>query len=308
MIDVSPKFDTLRYAKAEGWIITDGEIIERIKDKTVPKGDVLEISRAAGINAAKRTSEIIIFCHPIPVDWVNVSYEVYENKIKVTSEVKAIWKTGVEMEAITAVTASLLNMYDMLKPLTNNLLITDIKVVEKRGGKSNFKDEHPDIKAAVVVISDSTFKKEREDKSGKAIKEFLENNSIAVEFYEVLADDKERIKIRLKELSDKEKIDLILTTGGTGLGPKDLTPEAVSEVIEKQVPGIVEAIRKYGKDRTPYAMLSREVAGTRGGSIIITLPGSSRGALESLHALFPGLLHAYSMMQGGGHKEEWMNG
>ena len=114
------------------------------------------------------------------------------------------------MEAITAVSTSLLNMYDMLKPLTNNLLITDIKVVEKRGGKSNFIDEYLNIKAAVIVISDSTFKKEREDKSGKIIKEFLENNSIAVEFYEVLPDDKEKIKLRLKELADKEKIELIL--------------------------------------------------------------------------------------------------
>ncbi len=308
MIDVSQKFDTLRYAKAEGWITTDREIIERIKDKTVPKGDVLEISRAAGISAAKKTSEIITFCHPIPVDWISISHELFEDKIKVISEVKAVWKTGVEMEAITAVSASLLNMYDMLKPLTNNLLITDIKVAEKRGGKSNFREEYLNIKAAVIVISDSTYNKEREDKSGKIIKEFLENNSIAVEFYEVLPDDKEKIKLRLKELADKEKIELILTTGGTGLGPKDLTPEASSEVIEKLVPGIAEAIRKYGKDRSPYAMLSREIAGIRGNSIIINLPGSLRGAMESLQSLFPGLLHAYSMMQGGGHGEEWSNG
>ena len=307
MIDVSQKFDTLRYAKAEGCITTDREIIGRIKDKTVPKGDVLEISRAAGISAAKKTSEIITFCHPIPVDWISISHELFEDKIKVISEVKAVWKTGVEMEAITAVTASLLNMYDMLKPLTNNLLITDIKVVEKRGGKSNFRDEYLNIKAAVIVISDSTYNKEREDKSGKIIKEFLENNSIAVEFFEVLPDDKEKIKLRLEELADKEKIDLILTTGGTGLGPKDFTPEATSEVIEKQVPGIAEAMRKYGKDRTPYAMLSREVAGIRGSSIIITLPGSSWGVLESLQCFISRIASCIFNDAGRGTLE-WRNG
>ncbi len=302
MIDVSSKFNTLRYAKAEGWILTDSEVVEKVKNKTVPKGDVLEISRAAGISAAKKTSEIIVFCHPVPVDWISVTFELFEDKIKVISEVKAVWKTGVEMEAITAVSSSLLNMYDMLKPLTNNLVITNIKVVEKKGGKSDFKDElSKKINAAVLVISDSTYKKGREDKSGKIIEEFLTNNSITVKFYEVLPDDKEKIKAKLLVLCDKEKIELVFTTGGTGLGPKDLTPEATTEVVEKQIPGISEAIRKYGKDRTPYAMLSREIAGIRNQSLIINLPGSSRGVKESLQALFPGLLHAFSVMQAAGH-------
>ncbi len=304
MIDVSPKFKTLRYAKAEGYILAQRDIIERVKNKTIPKGDVLEISRAAGINAAKKTSEIIIFCHQVPVDWISISYEMFESKIKVVAEVKAVWKTGVEMEAITAVSVTLLNMYDMLKPLTNELSFSGIKVVEKKGGKSDFINEaNNEINAAVLVISDSTYKKEREDNSGKIIKEFLTGNSVAVELYEVLPDDKDKIKNRLLELSDKENFDLIITAGGTGLGLKDLTHDATTEVIEKEIPGIAEAIRKFGKDRTPFAMLSREVSGIRKQSLIINLPGSARGVEESLQALFPGLLHAYSMMHGGGHDD-----
>ena len=304
MIDVSPKFKTLRYAKAEGFITTEQKIVERVRNKMIPKGDVLEISRAAGISAAKKTSEIIIFCHPVPVDWISISYEIFESKIKVIAEVKAVWKTGVEMEALTAVYGSLLNIYDMLKQLTNNLIIGDIKVVEKKGGKSDFRDKvTTDIKAAVLVISDSTYNKEREDKSGKIIKEFLTYNSVLVEIFEVIPDDKEKIKHRLLDLSDKDKIDLIITTGGTGLGLKDLTPDATAEVIDKEIPGIAEAIRKYGKDMTPYAMLSRELSGIRNQSLIINLPGSTKGVKESLQVLFPGLLHAYSMMQGGGHND-----
>ena len=119
--------------------------------------------------------------------------------------------------------------------------------------------------------------------------------------YEVLPDDCEQIRERLKILADREEIDLILTTGGTGLGPKDITPEVTRDVIDREAPGVAEAIRDHGMDRTPYAMLSRGVCGLRGETLIINLPGSTRGATESVEALFPGLLHAFSMIRGGGH-------
>ena len=141
MIDVSPKITTLRYAKAEGVLCARPESIERIRNRTVPKGDVLEVARAAGIAAAKRTADWIIFCHPIPLDWVGISFEIGTDQIKVVAEVRTVWKTGVEMEAITAVSAALLNIYDMLKPLDDDLSFGAIKVVEKKGGKSDFTAE-----------------------------------------------------------------------------------------------------------------------------------------------------------------------
>ena len=122
-----------------------------------------------------------------------------------------------------------------------------------------------------------------------------------VDFYEVLPDDKEIIAERLCQLADDKKANLIFTTGGTGLGPRDVTPEATLSVIDRSVPGIVEAVRNYGRDRTPFAMLSRGEAGVRGDCVIVNLPGSSKGALESLQSLFPGLLHIFPMMQGKGH-------
>ncbi len=150
-------------------------------------------------------------------------------------------------------------------------------------------------------MSDSTHAGKRKDKSGKIIKEFLADKPVQVEVYEVLPDDREVIADRLRQLTDDEKIQLIFTTGGTGLGPRDVTPEATLAVIDRTVPGIVEAIRSHGKDRTPFAMLSRGEAGVRKDSVIINLPGSSKGAIESLQALFPGLLHIFPMMQGKGH-------
>ena len=303
MIDVSSKFSTLRWARAEGFLNAAPETLRRVSDGTVPKGDVLEVARTAGISAAKRTADWIVFCHPIPLDWLDVRLEVEERGIRVVAEAKAIWKTGVEMEALTAVSAALLNAYDMLKPLDSDLSIGEVRLTAKRGGKSDFAEDLAEpLKTAVLVLSDSTFAGTREDKSGKVIQESLRDQPVAVEVYEVLPDDIDRIRDRLTELVDDEGMDLIITTGGTGLGPKDLTPEATRQVVEKEVAGIAEAIRGHGMDRTPRAMLSRALVGVRGQSLIVNLPGSSRGAKESMEALFPALLHAFPMLWGGGHE------
>jgi len=309
MIDVSPKFNTLRYAKAEGFLYGQPETMTRVAERTVPKGDVLEVARAAGIAAAKRCSDLIIFCHPIPLDWVEITFEVERESIRVTAEVRSVWKTGVEVEAITAVTGALLNAYDMLKPLDQELSFGGVRVVKKKGGKSDFADRFgAPVKTAVLVMSDSTHAGKREDKSGKVIAEFLGSQPVAVDCYEILPDDKEIIASRLKRLADEEGFQLVFTTGGTGLGPRDVTPEATLTVLDRTIPGIAEAIRKHGKERTPFAMLSRGEAGVRGQCLIVNLPGSSKGALESMQALFPGLLHIFPMMQGKGHEKKGHEG
>jgi len=305
MIDVSPKFNSLRYARAEGYLYGNPEALARVADKTVPKGDVLEVARAAGILAAKRCSDMIVFCHPIPLDWVEVNFEVEPEHIRVIAEVRSVWKTGVEVEAITAVTGALLNAYDMLKPLDAELSFGGITVLKKRGGKSDFADTFSKpVQTAVIVLSDSTHAGTRKDKSGLVIKEFLKDQPVEISVYEVLPDDRKLIAERLIDLADKEKMQLVITTGGTGLGPRDVTPEATLDVLERTIPGIVEAVRKHGRERTPFAMLSRGEAGVRGDCVIINLPGSSKGALESLQSLFPGLLHIFPMMRGKGHNHK----
>ena len=156
--------------------------------------------------------------------------------------------------------------------------------------------------AAVLVTSDSVSAGKKSDKSGKMIVESMKKFSVDVRHYEIVPDEKE--EIRRKILGWVESgIQLILTTGGTGLGPRDITVEAVREVVERDVPGIAEAMRSYGQRRTPYAMLSRCVVGVRGGTLIITLPGSSNGVKEGIAALFPNVLHAFKMMRGMGHEK-----
>ncbi len=297
MIDVSHKFMTLRYAKAEGIFRARPEIIERIKQRSVPKGDVLEIARAAGISAAKRTMEWVIFCHPIPLDWVEVSFEIGIDRIRVWAEVRATWKSGVETEAMSAVSSALINMYDMLKPLDDDLIVGEIRLVGKSGGKSDYTDTRSrPIHTAILVISNAVAAGGKKDDAGQYIRQFLQNQAVEVCKYEIVPDDRERISQRLCALVDDDRMDLILTTGGTGLEPKDCTPEATRAVIEKEVPGIAETMRTYGSQRTPYAMLSQAVCGIRKNSLIVNLPGSSRGVRESLEVLFPGLFHGFGML------------
>jgi molybdenum cofactor synthesis domain-containing protein len=150
------------------------------------------------------------------------------------------------------------------------------------------------------VASDSTAAGKRKDKSGALIRDRINQEDAEVVAYDVLPDDAAQIETWLLAQS-AAGIDLIFTTGGSGLGPRDRTVEATKRVIEREIPGIVEAMRAHGRERTPYAMLSRAVAGLRGSTLIVNLPGSSRGAAESLDALLPGLLHAFKMMRGGGH-------
>lgn len=295
------KIETLRTAVAESLITMKSETLSRVKEKTTPKGDVLELARTAGVLAAKKTPELIPYCHPLPIDGVKVDFEFVENGIRITACVKTIWKTGVEMEALTAVSIAALTIYDMCKPIDKEMEIKSTRLIEKKGGKSDFVERIPKgLKAAVMVTSDGTAKGVREDKSGKIIRDKLSQLGIENVEYIILPDEKELIKNELLRLCEKE-IRLIVTTGGTGLGPRDVTVEATREVIDREVPGVAEAMRRFGQDRTPYAMLSRGLVGLRGKTIIINMPGSSRGTEESMEAIFPAVLHSYKMIGGGGH-------
>lgn len=249
--------------------------------------------------AAKRTSELIPYCHQIPLDHVEINFEPRESSIKILATVKAINKTGVEMEALTAVSVAALTIYDMLKPIDESVKISDVRLIEKHGGKSDFKEKVIPA-AAVMVTSDSISSGKKDDKSGKLIVEKLRSLGCDVKSYLVIPDEKEEV-LKLVKGWVKEGIQLIITTGGTGLGPRDVTVDALKGIIEREVPGIAETMRSFGQRRTPYAMLSRGIAGVVGKTLIITLPGSSKGVKESLDAIFPHIFHIYPMLEGKGH-------
>lgn len=299
MLDISKKFRTHRTAKAQAILTMRPETIARLNTKDLPKGDPLPIAKAAGVLAAKRTWELIPYCHPISIAGVEINFQIEIDRVVVTTSVTAVDRTGVEMEALTAASISALTIYDMIKPVDPDVIITSVKLVEKKGGKSDYRENLPrPLRAAVLVMSDSISQGKKEDRSGRMIVQRLQEEGLEVVDYCIIPDEPELIVQKLINYCDQLQIDLVLTTGGTGFSPRDRTPEAMAQVIERFIPGIPEAVRSYGQERTPYSMLSRAQAGIRGNTIIINLPGSSRGVAESLDLLFPALLHAFPMLWG----------
>ncbi len=302
MVNITHKSSTLRIAIATGVLkVSKQSTIDAIQNKLVPKGDVFEFSRAAGLLACKKTYEVVPDCHPLPIEYTSISHVIEGLEIKIRVEVHTVYKTGVEVEAMHGVLITALTMYDMLKPIDSAIEILHIKLEEKKGGKTDIKYAYPEsLKVAVITCSDSIGKGIGEDLSGSIIVENLKKHKVAVTHKKVIVDDFDTIQNEAKQLV-KLGYQLIIFTGGTGLSARDVTPDAIKPLIEREVPGVMEAVRNYGQERTPYAMLSRGIAGFVGDSLIITLPGSPRGAEESMQAIFPYILHVFKVKEGVKH-------
>ena len=303
MIDITHKITSLRKAIATAVVrVSKKETMDAVQNKTVPKGDVFEFSRAAGLLAIKKTSDVIPDCHPLPVEYAGISHHIEDLHIIITVEVHTIYRTGVEVEAMHGAAITALTIYDMLKPIDKHVEIYSIKLKEKQGGKTDLKEKTiPQLRCGVIVCSDGVSAGERQDASGKTIIEKLQQMNLSAEYHEIIPDDFSTIQTTVKKLSG-EGFDLVLFTGGTGLSHRDVTPDAITSLLDKEVPGIMEAARKYGQERTPYAMLSRGVAGFIKNTLIITMPGSPRGVSETMDALFPYVLHLFNIVKGKQHE------
>ena len=181
MVNITHKNNSLRKAIATAILtVSQPETIEAIRDKKVPKGDVFEFSRAAGLLGIKKTSDVIPDCHPLTVEYAAITHHIEALTIVITVEVHTIYKTGVEVEAMHGAAVTALTMYDMLKPIDNAIEIKCIRLEEKKGGKTDYRDGAlAALKCAVIVCSDSIAAGAAEDKTGKAIVEKLKQHKVA---------------------------------------------------------------------------------------------------------------------------------
>ena len=299
MVDVSTKPGTLRTAQASGYIFMQPETIELLSCDSLPKGNVLTAAKVAGILAAKNTAQIIPLCHQLNLSWIDIVFDIKEDRIAITATVKTKESTGVEMEALTAVSVAALTIYDMCKAVDKAMEIGSITLQQKTGGKSTNPVEYRP-KTSILVLSDSIAAGQAIDRSGRVLSEGFEAAGCSISEVRVIADNKDEIDAVIDEWVATD-IELIITTGGTGLGPRDVTVDVLNPKFSKKLPGIEQALLHWGQGKTKTAMLSRLAAGMVGSTMVICLPGSSCAVTDAVEVLVPSIFHAFSMIKGEGH-------
>ncbi|MBM4473114.1 bifunctional molybdenum cofactor biosynthesis protein MoaC/MoaB [Rhodococcus hoagii] len=317
MVDVSAKADTTRIAVAAGELVTTPEVVALVRADDMPKADVLSTARIAGISGAKKTSELIPLCHQLALSSVKVEFGFTDSSITIEATAKTKGPTGVEMEALTAVAVAGLTLHDMVKAVDPAARLDGVRLLTKEGGKRGSwrRDERggdtaapapgrPEVRpdsATVLVASTGGARGTRPDTTGPAIAEWLTDRGYTVRGPLVYADAD--IAAGLADaLADAPA--LVLTTGGTGASPTDATPEATRAVLDRELPGVAEEMRRVGTQVTPHASLSRGLVGLAGRTLIVNLPGSPGGVKDGLEVLDPILEHLLAQIAGGGAHDE----
>ncbi len=311
MIDVGNKPITHRVAIASGEIVVGAQAFALIRDRQLPKGDVLVLAEIAGIMGAKKAYDMIPLCHPMGLDTVRIITELLpaETAVRVYCIAAVHAKTGIEMEALAGVNAALLTVWDLSKMIEANLRMQNIQLLAKKGGKSGLWLNpagvpdwvmhlvNPPVapllagrKAAVLTLSDRAANGEYEDVSGAVLKATLEDAGCAICEVRVIPDDKEGIVAAVQGIVQTHAPHLLITTGGTGVSPRDFTPEALLPLFDKEIPGVGELLRQDGAQYTPLSWSSRAVGGMIGQTLVMTLPGNPAAVKEGLSAVLPKLI------------------
>lgn len=311
MRDISGKTSSLRTGKAVSVISCGKNTLQRVKNNNLPKGNLLDVARAAGFLASKKTHHLIPHCHPVSIDALDISFFYIEEGlcdkdiglisaeygIAIIAEGKSIGRTGIEMELLTAVSICALTIYDLLKPLGDEVEIQTTRLLGKTGGKSNFRKlVSENNQCAVLICSDSVAAGRKDDRAGPVAEQILQQHNADIVDFKIIPANPEAIQFQVKEWAGM-KIPFVFTVGGTGLGVNNTVTDAVDTIIERKTPGIVDAMQHHGLERTPLAMMSRLTAGMLGNTLIVTLPGSSDGLRQSLEGILPGIFYAKKMLR-----------
>ena len=315
MYDVSSIPFSLKTAKAVAIVFCSAETMAYLRDNETELLRLHDRCEAAGAMGLKLAPQLFPLLPSAPVEAAELRVELFDEErhlellpaelsprpgIVIIADLKSIGRTAIENEALATASAAALAVFERLKGSDSTLELGCLKLVpaEGRGPKKKFFNTPP--VCAVLVCSGSAAEGKREDKSGRMICDMLRDHRAEVKYYEVLPDDAAAIQKKIMEWV-REDVHFIFTSGGTGLGPHDNAVSAVKAILERDADGVTEAMRSYGQLRTPMAMMSRSVAGSIAQTLVVTLPGSSAGARQSLEAVLPALFHARKMMKAGGH-------
>jgi molybdenum cofactor synthesis domain-containing protein len=292
-------------ARAEATMSVRPPTVELVKAGKLPGGDPLPAASAAAQQGAKHAAQILPNAHSSLVEYVGCDLKIGPRELTLEVVVKAIAKSPISAEALMAASAAAVSLVQSLREVDTSAMIEKVALLESSGGRRrpDFQFPRP-LRAAVVVLSDSRAAGKDRDESGPIAKTRLEKEGFQVVDYVVLPDDAGAIEARFLKYADEQSLDLVVSSGGTGLGPRDVVPEITSKIIDKEILGVSEAIRAYGQSRTTLAMLSRATCGLRKQTVFLNLPGAPAAVRESLEAAFPELLHLFKMMKGGGHEKK----
>lgn len=313
MVDVSAKASTARVAVAAGELQTTAEVVALVRADGMPKADVLATARIAGIAGAKKTSELIPLCHQLALSSVKVEFAFTDTTIAIEATAKTSGQTGVEMEALTAVAVAGLTLHDMVKALDPAATLNAVRLLTKDGGKRGHwvrdaataatdpgpapAGDLPARSAVVLVASTGGASGTRTDTTGPELVSWLAEQGFSVRGPLVYADAD--IAAGLADALSGAPA-LVLSTGGTGASPTDRTPEATRAVLDRELPGLAEAMRRKGTEKTAHATLSRGLAGLAGRTVVVNLPGSPGGVRDGISVLEPVLDHLLAQVAGGG--------
>ena len=306
MIDVGRKRPTRRRAVACGTIRMNRTAFDAIRNGTLPKGNVLALAEAAGIMGAKNTPTLIPMCHTLPLDQVTIHCNMDEQDccITVYAQAVAFAKTGVEMEALAGVNAALLTIWDLTKGTDPNLSIEGIRLLIKTGGKSGIwvnpdgipawlEEQLPEAaflkgkSAAILVMSDRASKGKYKDESGVCLKTLLSEAGSDIKAYEIIPDEADKIEQAVLKICREQKPDLLIASGGTGPGPRDVTPDVLTKISDRMLEGLGDVLRFESLYFTDTAWLSRMTAGMIGTTFVVAFPGSPKAVKECWDILSP---------------------
>lgn len=300
MRDITYKQNTLRTARVTGFVHCSLDSISKIENNEVPKGNIFDIARCAGLMGAKQTAMFIPHCHPVSIDGLDIDFEIIKSLsktgIQISTFAQSIGRTGIEIEALSATSITAVALYDVLKYFKDEELeITDIKLVQKTGGKTDqLKHEINDLEVAVVVASTEIKHGKREDKVSDLCVQMLSDKKCKILSHSIVESDITSIQTELARLV-AAKVPFVFVVGGTGIGKNDHTHDAIAGFIDIKLDGISEAIRDYSYQRTPISFLSRLIAGTKDETFIVSIPGSRNGAMEALNAIVPAVFKGHWM-------------